>query len=452
MPLCQATSSRNSSPQNKKSRGGIKKEIVQRKVGFEFEISEWNTAIAIENDEATKTTDASATPPQVKHKPCEKGNVIAKFDNFELQSDEIGGGSDVEFVTDAFEENPNGYALMLSTAQQIVDIIASLDQQRNDASATLQLPCDQFSFPCELKEPNAVVTIRSPFKVYPQASAGIDLKKFPQLLQDFSENQEDSEKEKSRKELGRVELVDSKLHFDSFNNPYHSVKLSGMQFTVPIILDGLRYFKEMHPEYAPWEPSQQMIGFLALIHRYVREAEMGASTFPKIVFVMLSRTDFASMYRTLPKSEQHMFRQNHGKEWVEMVNCAFCNVDFEKFDQPLFKGIYQKFPNHPKKHALDVLTIRKWLEGFPNGIDYLTSKNFPDQKVSDEIESLGAYGSKMDLVGPKRCKAPILEFRKMKNLADFHDLPEWCDAVFKYVYAVNHSMDKKFKEDFDLPS
>lgn len=69
----------------------------------------------------------------------------------------------------------------------------------------------------------------------------------------------------------------------------------------------------------PGNPSEELVGFITLLDTYLRAgADRSWRTFPKAVFQVMARTDFATMFALLPEPERTAVASNLS-EWVRLM-------------------------------------------------------------------------------------------------------------------------------------
>lgn len=203
-------------------------------------------------------------------------------------------------------------------------------------------------------------------------------------------------------------------------------------------------------------PSGEVMGFYLLVRQYLVAAahESLEKSFPKGVFKAMARTDFSKMFEMLGPQGQIIAKKM--KQWIDFAIEGLPSYDKSASDrdQRVFKSRFN-YDETRKKAPFQIATTRaEWLAGMPER-DRLSkggrelgdvrvpkkykapkdaSKSLQDMRVSDEwvplkpkeilklqgdidglFEGMGGYGAKTDLVQYEGDKAPteavIIELR-----------------------------------------
>jgi hypothetical protein len=191
--------------------------------------------------------------------------------------------------------------------------------------------------------------------------------------------------------------------------------------------------------------SDQLQGLVALIASYMMTASSDQLGYAKTIAPIMARTDFARMFRMLSKDEQKYFKENPDA-LVAIVKFATGDLDMTKDVFP--HGIY----NDPRskgagnKDALKGLTRARWVTGIASGTDYLSAAKFnenPDINPGDrtekksDLESMSAMGKKTEKVGSAQKRAPIFEIRSLGQLATPEIMHQRALAIFNFLSALN---------------
>ncbi|MEQ4302935.1 DUF4157 domain-containing protein [Plantactinospora sp. B6F1] len=189
--------------------------------------------------------------------------------------------------------------------------------------------------------------------------------------------------------------------------------------------------------------SPELRGLLNLVVSYLIEAGRGVSMpFAKSIAPMLARTDLAAIFQTLPPAEKTFLSAEYGQEFVDLVFSGGRIGGGP--DEPVIKGGISQ-ANRPAR-AFDHVTRDLWLRELTDSTDILSPHGyqeiFPEPEVGQarytDLESMGAFGERMDRVGPSAdLRAPILELRRMRDLAHVAEWPTVALAVFDLVRALN---------------
>lgn len=412
--------------------------VLQRKIGFEFEYPNWQTVEASNKHFAA----ASAFPPDETHwKRIPKGKALVRDNGFELQADDDPGGgarSDLEVVTKAFDESPGGRTELRATMQAIQNSLGQITANFNNWATAGHLPRAtdlpgnpvrnrSFLYPASGGE----------FRAKPQTTIGLSLDKIADLLEDiFAAPAETLGQAASRRE-GRRELTGwdpaaaaaGQIMTTQGEAPTQArqaiAAYTGANAGAPAL-------------------SNELVGLLSLIMAYLRMADQGlVRSYAKTIAPVMARTDFGAMFKMLSQPEQNWYKAHSGQPLFDLVSQAPWFTTMAPADEVFSQGIAAA--THGVGQAQG-LSRGKWIKGIASGTDYLTGKKFPDRSQRGDIEGLGAYGKKSDIVdlgGGQTKKTPILELRAMPRI-DLADLADVAEKIFVYTYLANRGVAYKY--------
>ncbi|BDD09607.1 hypothetical protein FUAX_20390 [Fulvitalea axinellae] len=411
--------------------------VIQAKIGFEFELSAWRTYRSVPGRE----------PPQEKYP---KATSLVSNPDFEISTDYVGGGSDLEVDTRPFDESTEGLEEALVMSRKVRSLFNRL-QSPGDRYSKKTSPVSELTDFGKVREPDGFIEATGESNVYPQITAGIALDAIPGMFRDLGADDQgtESREEKERKMPGRVALCNYKPVGASLSEPLQGIKLFHMHRFLDRLPDGITYFKECFPEFSDWEPSPEMCGLLALTTQYMEDCGIRNNLSPKIGFMFIARTDFARITELLPPREQELFLGSNADNWLKLFRC-FNYKEEEDMERPLYRGGVYHYNPYKNHQVMDALKLGDWILNMAKGKDLLTKKHFPDRQYAEEPRSLGEFGDRTEPVGQDGRQAPILEFRKAKTLASADELPEMVEKSFKAIYAINHGIDRKYGEEFSL--
>lgn len=165
----------------------------------------------------------------------------------------------------------------------------------------------------------------------------------------------------------------------------------------------------------------------------------------KHLTILMARTDFATLFKQLPKNEQVYFKQNPGK-WLDMIMNGAKRVESKDWSDGIAGKVVErkKRPEDDEDYEDFPVSVSRedWLYGLLNGYDLMSASYYNSmtkygREMKDELEGMGKLGSKVDKVGKDKKtieSAGIFEFRKVE---DNMPLDKWCEfAIDAYNYIV----------------
>jgi hypothetical protein len=470
--------------------------VIQRAVGFEFEA---------DNYESRKLerppTVAENTSGEIEQRNCNpaklpKGEPLYRdaANNFELQADEVGDSSDLEFVTGQFAEADAGG--LTTVLNEIVRIAGDIHTQWRTLMTTKPVAYYVWTQrQLGLTSPSGDnYLIRSnhlaPLKFKMQATSGIRLDQIAKMMEAIgtSPNAAAEGPLAARRAEGRQNLQSQHIAGGHVGAAPGQVAQSIAAFmhkyatsTKPLIIAGLT---SMQPA---GDGTDALKGLLSLIYTYIHMAgTLQILSYPKAIAPIMARTNFAQMFTAmLPANQRTMLEQDEGKLFQELVKlCLSDNPTLQSLDKPMF--LVQEWDG--QKMFRD-LTRREWLKGIARGQDILSKagyKQWQEDKYNtwltaaraskwkprwyvnrkegskratkdarkghaeEWMESLGSKGTTTEAVGPG-IQSPIFELRGIWNsLGTGTYTPAEAKTIAlkirKYMDDINNARDKYFGE------
>lgn len=266
--------------------------IIQRKVGFEFEV---DTLVSSKRKHFWYGDRAQIANNNMMRNPCAKGEVLLHQAGFELQADESGQRSDIEFVTNAVDETPAGrisLANIMGNIQNLCGQITAGLTAREAMNPQRRLPVSSLNAAGSgTKYIESVWGAGHPISAKPQTTMGIRLGKIPDLMSDIFNPPGEPAPLALRRQHGRTALT-------GFQPIHHPGPLLTAMGASPGMADaGIQHYTVNHPE-APARTAQ-MTGLLSAITSYLSVASMQVGSYAKAAFPVLMRTDFSRLYKML---------------------------------------------------------------------------------------------------------------------------------------------------------
>ncbi|WP_223280238.1 DUF4157 domain-containing protein [Nostoc sp. PA-18-2419] len=373
-----------------------------------------------------------------------KKEKIVRGNQFTLEADEGNAFPDgssmsnTEFVTDAFEEDENGRKALEKALKDFTEItqrITGFFGKRQVVHAAEVAPNSGLVGKVIFPAKSAAGAL--------QVTGAVDLARVPELMKSMNAAENESEETKQQRKDTR-DMLGAAL--GGALGPSSAIGKAPIK-AEEAIEDHL-YFAEFSNWHPPEEfGSKELCGLLSLIASYIVSADNKNLGYAKTIAPVMARTDFAAMFKLLDRNEQTYFKQN-SDALVYLVKYATGDLDMQTDLFP--HGIY----NDPRaagagdQNALEGLTRKQWILGIMNGTDYLTAAHFnenPDLNLEDthdkkdDLESMGAMGSRTENVDNNRKEAPIFEIRSLGQLATPEQLQERALEIFDYIVSLNKS-------------
>ena len=350
---------------------------------------------------------------------------------FSMETD----GNEVEFVVEPpFEETDRGRTRLIQVIDSLTLHIAMMD--------SYNCPMRKSSHPQVFSQnapPDALIMPyeNRPTCAQPQMTIGLRLGRIREFVM----------------EMGRIGLQsDSKTLFDSSTakSPYYSEQYC-------------RIAEKANAEPLPigsgQPPSNKLKGLLAMTTQYLLGgATPGIRNHTKSLTWMMARTDFASMFAQLPRSERCYFNEDPDR-WVHyaLVTAGLDNAG--NTDQAAREFLVQAriSDEHTLANPVRIpITRGMWLRDMALGINAIDrfseqGSNTPAMCKADgthRLEALGRLGNRFDQVGlprgdkNRRHLGVILELRQMRRDIPYTEWKQVALDVFDFTRRINNRSDK----------
>ena len=201
------------------------------------------------------------------------------------------------------------------------------------------------------------------------------------------------------------------------------------------------------PQLAPGSP--ELHSLLGLVAAYMEAGET-AVFYPKLITdrVLLARTDFATLFKMLPKNEQDWFRKTP-RDFVALALVSAQLGDHDPNKQVITKVWTDE--NMTDRHPVGP-TRERWLWFMTQGYDLLSSLHYrelassyadrPEEaRLGTELESLGEMGARTEEVGAARQQGGIFELRSAALSRTKLPLLQWepfTAQVMRYLIALEN--------------
>ncbi len=401
---------------------------VQRKVGFEFELGQVRTY--------KKGLMGIGTSSLPKKAPIIKGT------GFKVEADEMEGYSDLEFVTDAFDETADGGDKLVKALQAIDVIVGVL------AGTALNTEITAASIGQGSATANRFLQLTSkPLIGKPQATAGVRLDALDRLFEEVALAPAGAPGDPNPRTVFGGQMTPNTY------TPMAGAASTGMADVQKARAATIQALLQVNNE-AQSDPSNPVIGgpeLRALVTQLTMYLVVGAQGSPGYAKLIsggfMTRTAFATTFQQLPQALVTYFTDFEDM-FVRLVliaaKQATAGPGYQgdmKGSGPIFEGGIYNDPGMygatPKfQSEMPPLARQEWLVGIVKGTDKLTAAKYPGkQKDRDEIESLGSYGPNMDTLGYGQ-NAPLVEFRGLKEIYAPLFMPLALD-LFRYVHTLN---------------
>jgi hypothetical protein len=343
--------------------------VVQRDIGFEFEVGDID----------------SRHPQGGGHRRLTKGEVVLTGVHYTLQGEDAGGGatSSIEFVTNPFPETKAGRSQLKQTLRDMKRVMTRLSQAG---------PVDQYVAAQNLAGagvttvnlPNAEVENRANPMANPQVTAAIRLDRVHDYVNTFGN------------QPGVARFVFA---------PGRTLAMAALDTRVQ---NACNYFQQQTGA----APSQELKGLLQLVGDYLKGASHSSGyPYKKALAQMLLRTDFATTFDMAPEGP----RRNNTMTLNVWLHTAKRAGGAAHLNDVLLEG---------EDPAAGHLTIRQWLTGIYNGQDLLTRNTYPVVPFRGELESMGSLGAHTENVVEEPAHfwqqggtiaAPVMEIRTLQR-------------------------------------
>lgn len=373
---------------------------IQRKIGFEFETTDYLPKI---ND---------VNPPR----PARRKEELHQGNNFKLEGDDsTGGGSpSIEFVTSAYEISKGGMSNCTASFKTINSILKRIEKfDKGDVITSNQHQLSNQNLELTKQEDHPVT-----FKM--QITQGIALEDLPTVMKYFGTNVPgETPKETKKRKQSR------KLMANSPATDLLGLAPSLAQTAITYLCNNGKTLG-IAPQDVTWlEGSQpRLLGFFAQIMMYVKALTIPDGQFQKYKMPFLGRVEMSALFKELSKQHRRILAQDDARAFTSaVVHAANSAANLWTGDSnytansPLLRTahiITGDNINAPKTKVpvMQSLTIEQWLRGITKEIDWLSSSNMKTwlkymeptvakvdrQKHTDLLESFNMLG---DQIGTK---------------------------------------------------
>lgn len=434
-------------------------DFVQRKIGFEFEtvnlanflVDRRMTAQEQQiKDQDRKAVNPTATGAGGFTRPPAKGYVIQSVGTgikpgtgpgFEMQADEQEGMDygTTEFVTKPFEETQQGYD----------DLKATLEMMRSLMNFLVTLPdrpmTGSYIWPDEhnLGHNLLLRRIGSVLRFKPQVTGGIGLDKISSVMENMGVVPGESPTEATKRKGGRGTLLTANSTMAKILGAAPGMARNAIQHYLPHRLMHWAIIKN------DFQDTSALEGLVSMAVAYVKAGvNVEFASYPKVLAPLMSRTEFSTLFGLLPAPQQTALRSDP-KVFCDLVLAAAnSNVGLTSKDAILVDTmpLIQHFTKAGMDDIKD-LTIGRWLDGIPRGVDYLSISGFQqmmkedrgtsgpltqdEAELSGQLEGFGALGSKTDSGNA------IVEFRGIPKEIPASEIEEFALNFHKYIVNLN---------------
>lgn len=405
--------------------------VIQRRVGFEFEIGNIQT----------EQRRFSLCPPSINYQRMIKGAPLMRGNGFNVEADETEGGrSDLEFVTDAFPVTVAGFNELTQALDDITEIAGYIINRPRQRIHSIRFPHGN-SIWNRFATYNGIGAIGTP-----QATIGISLQALDNLLNEISPN--------PGAPIGAAATPAQELFGGGLAPGFYGMSANGTtaQATgIPFVSQARNAAMQEIATLPLGVQNAELRALVTELVLYIVTGFDGVSGYGKTIAVpFMMRTDFGTVFNQLPLVTQNHFAIPNS--FVQLVcNAARRLRPAIVNNGDLFEGgIYQNHMYDAGQPQAKTLAERQimagrlmrntWLTNIVNGNDMLTRINFPaavgniGQNQLDEIESLGGYGNRMDVMGG--VNLPILEIRSLPRIS-YGLFPLMAMDIFRYIFALN---------------
>lgn len=375
--------------------------------------------------------------PNMTFHALKKKEKIVHGGDFALEADEENAGADgragsnSEFVTIAFEETPAGRAALDKALQEIEGIGVRVDKL-----AEANRP---YAHAKEIHSGGLigkVVMPKADLWGALQFTAGVDLARINALMLSMAKGEGESAEAAAGRHDGRMVLGAATGHGE-VASPVGTAAVAATEAVAAL--------KARHGD--PEIGSRELEGLVGLMASYLVQANGGNIGYAKSIATLMARTDFAQMFKMLPKKDYELLSR-YPKAFLGLIERAAGGL---KMDGLMFeKGIHNDTKAPGDKDALASLRREDWIYGVAGGVDYLTKAKFNENPMAtgnegpnSELESMGELGPRTEKVGPAGKDAPIFEERALGRLA-LTELRSRALDIFDFIVSLNANESARF--------
>lgn len=401
-------------------------EVVQRKVGFEFEDGNWKS---------WKKERHLLFFTNIR--PANRKELLHQGTRFRLEADDThradAGYSDIEFVTEPFEPTDAGINRLNTAMGEIRDIMDRIGPYagRNERE-NQYVQADEHGF----SENNTLLSGGDPegkFKM--QATQGVSLEDLPTVLEYFGSNVpgETPIQGAVRWEARKMQSGDTG-HQAKITNVMGNVPTLARNAVQHLLHNGLGLTHEQKGVFdnaTPEHLTGPLIGLLTEIILYVKVFSRNEGGYVKYYLPFMARNDLVTLFRLIPPEQQAVLAVNDAQAFIDAVVTVVNSnqlIEYQHsgifFDQGFAadSSLLRSFrpQNEPLRRmegpiqrtypVFHTLSIGEWLRGITLGIDHLTPDQMgqwlrdhePGLTEADRnrhlgyLESVASYGNETD--------------------------------------------------------
>ncbi len=381
----------NSCPNLMKTRTtvGQFRQVVQYKVGFEFEDAYWR-------------------PWQQGYfnriYPAERKAKLHSGTNFNLEADDTPGpkASNLEFVTDPFEESADGLVRLQHTLGEILalgtrlnGLVGARGPENADENPPYYFTSDRFVSQNRHRLTGPAYGGGrwlhlsggiNGWRIKMQATSGIALSDIPLIMKYFGSNVAgETIPEAVERNPARIALVGAT---DPANDDTLKV-IGGSPQVAEVAANNIRTDGRITPDLAALFAagiSTELVGFLSAMVLTLKMLQLPIRGVLKYRIPLMLRTNFARLFNALPVGTPIALRNNPQVLIDGLINASNAHVLLPTYqgidpdtaltaNSPLIRSPrrFTYSPNAPQPHeALAGITIGMWIQGILDGKDLLT--------------------------------------------------------------------------------
>lgn len=409
---------------------------VQRAVGFEYEMDGSTAQVQPREPKKKGFLDMfKKAPPEPEPTELSKGLSLVDFGDFDLSVDQTPeGGFDLEVrIKEISDTDPQALRQLRATAGNIQGILYNLD-------ANAPVMANRFGGPDD-------VCLFGDFSGGSvQATAGLNLTALHSFLSG----------EQGRVHEQRLNALEG-LGVLGQDDPLRAQALytrSYGQGNTELLTLATDYVAQQYPQLREGEVREVAAVITSLATIPINAREQAPLKYAKSSNSLLARTDYATVLRQLPaRVFQFVSTKDRWRTLITSIinlylhrqNLAAASLDDPIFPQDSIQG-----------GARLSLKLGEWLDAMlpssPASLaeaaepkDLLSEKNYPKdnypQDSTDQLESLGGFGAKMD-EGEGGEKLPIFEFRRYLKVG-LQFFPDVVEAIWNLIYRANRIKKQK---------
>jgi hypothetical protein len=443
--------------------------MLQRKVGFEFEADMWWSWKRTQPYSDLERIQPPGTRriPAAKYEPLKKKDPIHDGVGYTLEADESkntdGQGrqrADVEFVTEPFEETPEGLQALAATLKSIERTAGAMTGMRgaNDLSGDFNWYEDLTAAGLQPRPGVLISGGDRPMRIKMQTTFGVRLDRVMELMAALGSAQPGESGRKGRARREGRELMKRHPIAGAMGQEGGGMQMMGLAAAeANRAVDAfVTRHRQPGPQYesiaAGMRNTDALKGLVSMATLYLKMGDQYAAgaSYPKAIAALMARTDFAALFMMLPQDQRILFRKDDSRLWLELMQDA---SGLAQLDQPVLRGA----------EWIQQLTRELWLSHIPLGIDLLTAQGYQmlaagmrgqgqidDDELgemvddSEMLESMGSMGAKTE--GAGETKAAIFELRAIPDMFPYTDIPRISNALAKYIAGLNKGKNVNFKK------